>query len=143
MHKEKESSSDVGGHVGIARNKRGPSGKKSRSAKKSPNRRPSMMEKKLMTLIEQTQRQSIEQNNQVMLLMSKLLDQVNAASLNQKTWLDMFRPPTSPSKSTSPEEREAMRDNDSLWTEIDAQELQQKMAKELGLDRGEDGNDLF
>jgi hypothetical protein len=72
-----------------------------------------------------------QQNAQMMTLMGKLLDQNTEASKAQREWLSLFKPPTSPTKSTSFEDREAIRQNDAMWDELDMKQLQQSMAREL------------
>jgi hypothetical protein len=83
-----------------------------------------MAVKKTQTSIDERLLLMLEaKDKQMTLLMEKLLDQVTETARAQRGWLELFKPPQQPTKSTTPDERDALRENEKLWTELDANEM--------------------
>jgi hypothetical protein len=123
VHYAEKSRSDNGGTVALTRNKT-PRGKTTASENA-----------RLIELL-------AAQNAQMMTLMGKLLEQNTEASKAQREWLSLFKPPTTTTKSTSPEDREALKANEALWTELDMEHLAKGMVAELG-SFNSDGDEEF
>lgn len=69
--------------------------------------------------------------SQMLVLMGKIMDQAVEHSKMQQEWLKLFKPPEQQVKSTTFEEREALKNNENMWTDVDAEQLRQSLFSEL------------
>lgn len=75
----------------------------------------------------ETQKMLLKQQELMSTLLEKMMDMQIEHSKMQQQWLELFKPPTVAPKSTTLEEREALKEAESMWTELDMNEMLRNM----------------